>query len=308
MEWLGLKHPMLVHLPLAAALLLPLPLLLAQRAGRGIRPWWIACRYLGWAAFLGLLATVPSGHAWGRGLGHLGGAAWMAPKGSPLRIHQLLGLASLALSLGMLWSLHRRRKDHEGLGWAAFLLGAAFAVVTVLAGLRGHRLTRGPAQPMVAAAPVAVPSPEPPDPERDRPVRALDFAALQPVGAEPVRSQAHGGRFVRVWLSSAAAVEAYQTGQPLPAGTFAVLSSQEPRWGRPGPEAGPLWAYELATGGKPVFQLYWGRIPESQRAEFEGKERVYWRKDAPQLQACATCHAAGASDAAQRSRGLRPGR
>lgn len=306
MEWLGLKHPMLVHLPLAAALLLPLPLLLAQRAGRGIRPWWIACRYLGWAAFLGLLGTVPSGYAWGRGLGRLGGAAWMAPKGSPLWMHQLLGLGALALAIATLWALHRRRKDHEGLGWAAFVLGSAFSAITLWAGVRGHGLALRPAPPV--AAPVAAPRPEPQDPERDRPARALDFAALQPVAMEPVRSQAHGGRFVRVWLSSAAAVEAYQGGQPLPAGTFAVLSSQEPRWGRPGPEAGPLWAYEIAPDGKPAFQLYWGRIPDGQRAEFGGQERVYWRKDAPQLQACAACHAAGASDAAQRSRGLRPGR
>jgi hypothetical protein len=304
MDWLGLKHPMLVHLPLAAALLLPLPLLLAQRAGRGIRPWWVACRYLAWTAFLALLLVLPSGFAWAKGLGVLTVRGWLAAGGSPQRRHEVLGLISFLLLLPTLWALHRKRKDHEGLGWMAFLTGTLFSVATLMAGAAGHRLSHSPVS-MPASAPQA-PAPvakaaETQDPERDLPLRALDHAALHPVQPEPVRSQPHGNRFVRTWVNAAGAA-AFEAGQPLPPGTFVALSSQEIRWGRPGPEEGPLWAYEIGAEGRPAFQFYWARVPEDRRGETEGKDRVYWRGKAPQLQACAACHGTGASDPAQRGR------
>lgn len=300
MEWLGLKHPLLVHLPLAATLLLPLPLLLAQRAGRGIRPWWVACRYLAWSGFLGLLISFPSGWAWAKAQGS---PALLAPVGSALRLHQEWAAAGFLLGVATLWSLHRSRKDHEGLGWWAFLLGTSWSVVMIFQALGGLKLAHGrvvtaPPAPLVKVAPAV------PDPERDRPVRALDYAALQPVQVDAVRSLSHGDRWVRTWVPASAA-EAWAARQPLPPGTLVVLSSQEARWGRPGPEVGPLWAYEVGVGGKVEFQFYWATVPEERRADMNGLTRVYWRKGAPELQACLTCHAQGPSDPSQRARAFK---
>jgi len=69
MAWLASKHILLVHLPVAAALMIPVPIVLAQRGGRGIRPWWNTCRYLAWAGILGSLLAVLSGFALGRSRG-----------------------------------------------------------------------------------------------------------------------------------------------------------------------------------------------------------------------------------------------
>ncbi len=304
MEWLGLKHPLLVHLPLASAFLLPLPLLLAQRAGRGIRPWWVACRYLAWAGFLGLLLSLPSGLAWAKAHG---GSYGLAPKGTSLRHHQEFAALSLLVGVGLLWSLHRSRKDHEGLGWWAFLFGCAWSAAVILGALGGHKMAHGVLQPKVQEAREAT-TPKPVsvtvDPEQDRPARALDYASLHPIQAEPVRNAAHGEHWVRTWVP-AEAQSAFEAGQPLPAGTFVVLSSQEGRWGRPGPEVGPLWAYEIGSDGKPKFQVYWAQVPAERRAEMGGKERVYWRAGAAELQACASCHAGGPSDPTARTKTYR---
>jgi hypothetical protein len=302
MEWLGLKHPLLVHLPLASAFLLPLPLLLAQRAGRGIRPWWVACRYLAWAGFLGLVLSIPSGLAWAKAHG---GSYGLAPKGSSLRHHQEFAALSLLVGVGLLWSLHRHRKDHEGLGWWAFIFGCAWSAVVSLGALGGHRMAHGTLQPKAQEPVLPKAAVAPTDPEQDRPVRALDYAALHPIQAEPIRNAAHGDHWVRTWVPTAA-LGAFESGQPLPAGTLVVLSSQEGRWGRPGPEVGPLWAYEIAADGKPKFQLYWAQVPEDRRPDMGGKERVYWRAGAPELQACVACHASGPSDLAARAKALRP--
>ncbi len=70
MEWIALKHALLAHLPVATGLLLPWALFASQRAGRGIRPWWTVCRYLGWVGLLGLLAALTSGAGAGQSLGN----------------------------------------------------------------------------------------------------------------------------------------------------------------------------------------------------------------------------------------------
>ena len=141
------------------------------------------------------------------------------------------------------------------------------------------------------------------DPESDRPVRALDYASLEPVSPDPVRSLAHGSRWIRAWASPEAAA-AYRAGQPLPQGAFVVLSSAEDRWGRPGPDPGPLYALEMKATG-PAFTFYWPRIPMNHRREFGGDSRAYWRGSDAHLDACRTCHAAGMADPSKRSR-LRP--
>lgn len=294
MEWLGLKHALLVHLPVAAALLLPLPLLLAQRGGRGIRPWWTACRYLAWMGALGLVGGLLSG------LAHAG-TARIAPAGTLLRTHQIWAYVALGSAILALWAMHRPRKDHEGLGWSAFFAGTLWAFTAWGSAGTGHRLDSA-GMPLPPPAPMVLPAA---DPEAERPVRALDYAALRPMREVPVKALDHGGRWVRTWATPEAEA-AFKGGTPLPKGAFVVLSSHEDRWGRPGPEPGPLWAYSLGEDGRPTFQFYWASVPENRRTETEGQARVYWRKEAPQLRSCLDCHWNGASDPERRARPRKP--
>ncbi|HJW34003.1 MAG TPA: hypothetical protein VJ505_11605 [Holophagaceae bacterium] len=305
MEWLALKHPLLVHLPIATALLLPLPLLFAQRAGRGIKPWWNTCRYMAWIGVIFLLPTLLTGYAWGRGLELIEAGHWLPslddPAGFLLRRHQTMGLITAALGFATLWSLYRGRLEHEGLGILALLLGTAWAVATAITGLTGGRMAHGfvaMEAPRKAAAPE--PPPAPKDPEAQVPLRALEYGSLESLHAEPFRSAAHDGLWARGWISPNA-LEAWKAGQPLPPGSHAVLSTQVSRWGRPGPDQGPLYFLEILPDGKPRFAFYWGRVPEDRRAEFGGQSRVYLREGA-MLQACLSCHATGASALGDRGR------
>lgn len=311
MDWIALKHALLSHLPVATGLLLPLALVASQRPGRGIRPWWTVARFLGWAGLVGTLFAFVSGFVTGRFLALIpphrllpvfpGGAG---PEGLLFR-HALWGLGSLAVGIGATWAMNRRRKEHESLGLLALFLGLAWSALLLIAGEGGYRLAHGhghglavPIAAAPAAAPVAV-RPDP-DPEERLPVRALDFAALEPIHPEPVKSPAHGGRWIRAWVSPEAA-PAYRAGQPLPSGALVVLSSTEDRWGRPGMETGPLLALEMKASG-PSLTFYWARIPMERRSEFGGESRVYWRGQDAHLETCRTCHAGGMADPAQRSR------
>jgi uncharacterized membrane protein len=316
MEWIALKHALLSHLPVAMGLLLPLPLIASQRAGRGIRPWWRVARYVGWAGLLGTLSAVVSGLASGRFMGHIAArrilpelAAGTGPDGLLVR-HTLLAGVSLLLGLAAMWAMSRHRKDHESLGILTLVLGLAWSAVTLATGVYGNRLAHGHQLAATAAAtPAAIPAPAParpsvpkvdPDPESERPLRVLDYAALEPIHPDPVKSLAHGGRWVRAYASPEAAA-AYRAGGALPQGALVVLSSVEDRWGRPGPDAGPICALEMKPAG-PSLTFYWARIPMEHRREFGGDSRVYWRGGDVHLDTCRACHATGMADPAKRSR------
>ncbi len=304
MEWIAQKHPALVHVPVAVALLIPIPLLAAQRPGRGIRPWWTVCRFLAWSGFLGSLFALLSGFAWARQLGLLAPGVWLAPKGEGLgalfRLHQILALSGLGLGLLTLWAVHRPRKDHQNIGFLALLLGLLWSGAFAGAGWVGGRMTHP------ASAPAPAPEPPPqaqapaPDPEAEAPYRYLDYGSLEPVHEEPVKSPEHGGRWIRVWVT-ASGIEAYKAGNPLPAGAYAVMTSLEDRWGRPSVESGPLEALEASAEGRPIFTSYWPRVPAARQGETGGKARVYGRGQDPEVQKCAACHAQGLSDPSQRS-------
>jgi hypothetical protein len=313
MDWIALKHALLSHLPVATGLLLPVALLAAQRPGRGIRPWWTVSRFLGWAGLLGILGAYVSGLASGRFLGFIPAhrllpqPAWGPGADALLFRHALLGGVSLLVAVGALWAMNRPRKDHQSIGFLALLLGLIWSAALLLAGESGYRLAHGlrvrpggqAVAPAVAPAPIQAPQAEP-DPESKAPVRALDHATLEPIHLESVKSPAHGGRWIRAWASPDAAA-AYRSGQPLPLGAFVVLSTVEDRWGRPGLEAGPLYALEMKAAG-PSLTFYWPRVPMERRREFGGDSRAYWRGNDVHLNACRTCHATGMADPAQRSR------
>lgn len=315
MDWIALKHALLSHLPVASGLLLPWALLAAQRPGRGIRPWWTVARYLGWTGLIGVLASVISGFGSGHLLGLIPGHRLLplpaSGTGADALIfrHALLGGASLLLALVAIWAMNRPRQDHQSLGFLALVSGLAWSAVLLLAGESGYRLAHGHRLPLPAAAASAAITPAPAasapaavesDPEAKAPVRALDHAALEPIQPDPVKSPAHGGRWIRTWVSPEAAA-AYRAGQPLPPGALVVLSSVEDRWGRPGPDAGPLYALEMKPAG-PALTFYWARIPMERRREFGGESKAYWRGKDSHLESCRACHAAGLADPAQRSR------
>ena len=142
--WIALKHALIVHLPIAAALMIPLPILAAQRSGRGIRPWWTTCRYLAWAGTLGSLLALGSGFLLAHLHGHLQAGGWVAPMppGLPylFRLHEAGGAASLVLGLLCLRALCRSREEHQGIGLLALLSGLAWCCVSFLSAYTGSVL------------------------------------------------------------------------------------------------------------------------------------------------------------------------
>jgi hypothetical protein len=313
MEWIALKHALFSHLPVATGLLLPWALFAAQRHGRGIRPWWTVARYLGWAGLLGTLGAFLSGLVSGRLLAlipsHRITPIPVFGSGSDALLfrHALVAGVSLLMGLVAIWAMNRPRKDHESLGILTLVLGLVWSGLLLAAGQGGYRLAHGKirvlAAPVAAVAVPAKPSlPLPrvdPDPESNLPVRALDYASLESIHPEPVKSLAHGGRWIRAWTSPVAAA-AYRAGQPLPQGALVVLSSVEDRWGRPGPDVGPLFMLEMKAAGSELA-FYWPRVPMARRREFGGDSKAYWRGRDAHLEACRTCHKAGMADPAQRS-------
>jgi hypothetical protein len=308
MDWIALKHALLSHLPVASGLLLPWALLAAQRPGRGIRPWWTVARYLGWAGGIGILGALLSGYASAILRGFIPShrllpvvAVGAGPDALLFR-HAVLASASFLVALGAVWAMNRSRKDHESLGFLALLLGLSWCALLLITGESGYRLAHIQSKALAAAvAPAEVRAPlAAPDPEAKAPLRALDFTSLEALHAEPVKSPAHGGRWVRAWVNPEAAA-AYRAGQPLPSGAFLVLSSVEDRYGRPGPDSGPLYALEMKASG-PALTFYWASVPVDRRRSFGGESRVYWRGSDAHLDTCRTCHATGMADPAQRSR------
>ena len=317
MDWLAHNHTLLTHLPVATGLLLPWALLAAQRPGRGIRGWWTVARYLGWMGLAGLVGAFLTGYPRLLQKGLVPPHRLLPPlspaTGGSVAVHLLLALASLVLAGAAVWAMNRHRREHQSLGKLALGLGLLWCAALLLAGQTGDHMARpfreaATAPPAAAPVKVAVPVPAPVPAmvAADQPsARILDYTALEPVHPDPVKSLAHGGRWVRAWVSPQAAA-AYRSGQPLPVGAVVVLSSVEERWSRPGPEPGPLYALE-ATDKGPVLTYYWGRVPAGQQKETGGEGRAYWRGDDARLGACRACHAQGIADPARRSR-WRPAR
>ena len=308
MDWIFLKHNFFVHLPIAAALLLPAALIAAQRSGRGIKPWWITCRYLAWAGVLGAGLAVFTGF-WTAQATHRLPAGVLFSKGpfSPanlFQMHQWLALASLLWGAFTLRALHRKRDDHQGIGIVGLFLGLLWAGTTLGTGYYGILLGHPPApKPEVPATkPMAI---KPVDLEPLAPLRALDYGSLIPMHLEPVKSSPHGNRWIRVW-SNRVGESAYRAGETLPEGSLVVMSTTEDRWGRPGHDPGPLYALEMKSGGKSSLTFYWARVPEARRNESRGADRVYWRGDDENLKDCLACHASGIAQSKDRSKWASP--
>jgi hypothetical protein len=154
LAWFASRHTWFVHLPAAAAVLVPLPILAAQRGGRGIRPWWTTCRYLAWAGVIGAVLAVLSGFLQARHLGLVPADAYWGPalpgRSYLFRVHQLGGVASLLLGLACLRSLYRQRQDHQGIGLFALLFGVLWGACALVTSYDGaYLLGRSPAPPIL---------------------------------------------------------------------------------------------------------------------------------------------------------------
>ncbi len=301
-------------------MLLPLALIAAQRAGRGIKPWWVTCRYLAWAGLMGLACAMVSGWLWARELNLIAPGKLLAPhllKPSAeqwLQVaiwkHQMAAIASAVLGLLTLMAAYRKRLEHQGLGLLALFFGLLWCGASLTAGFYGGKMTH-PAMglPMSSGPSQGTPATvaEPADPEVDAPLRALDYGSLEPIQSEPVRSTTHGNRWIRVWVTPSGS-DAYREGKPLPPGAYAVMTSLEDRWGRPSFENGPLYFLETLANGKPSLAYYWPRVPEAKRGETGGQASAYWRGNNPNLESCMGCHFKGQAPMDERSNWRAPRR
>jgi hypothetical protein len=316
LEFLALKHPMLVHLPVGVALLLPLALLAAQRPGRGIKPWWVTCRYLAWAGLLGLVVAMASGWLWARHLGLIPPGKLLAPHllkptaEQWLQVaiwnHQMAAISSAVFGLLTLMASYRKRLEHQGIGVVPLFFGLLWCGASLTGGYYGGKMTHPPTsiQPSQGTPPAVA---EAADPEADAPLRALDYGSLEPIQSEPVRSTTHGNRWIRVWVTASGS-DAYREGKPLPPGAYAVMTSLEDRWGRPSFETGPLYMLETLADGKPSLTYYWPRVPEAKRGETGGQASAYWRGRDPHLETCMGCHFKGQAPLDERSNWRAPRR
>ena len=302
MHWLGRvaeQHVWAVFIAVAVGLLIPWPLLAAQRAGRGIKPWWTTSRFLTWAGALAAAAALLSGEFLAKNLGLLDGEWILRGPWSDMRIHQYFGGATVFFGCLCLRFSYLKRKDHQGLGALALLAGLLWAISAGGAGASGIKLAReSAAEAKAAAKPQTKESTsgqaegdEAISNQRNRLLRILEYSSLVPMQQEPIRSPAHSNRWIRVWVSPEAA-ESYVTGSQLPEGALVVMSSVEDRWGRPSYDIGPLYTLEILPTGHRVG-MHWSYVPESKRGEVGGLSRVSWREPNENLASCAECHANG---------------
>ncbi len=139
-------HPALIHVPIAAALLMPVALLLHLRAKGEDLTWIRTAQFLAWMGLLGGVTALASGFLWGKKLGFIAHDAWLAhsvgtdPNAlqSLLRTHQLLALGGAILGLCALWSVRRARS--QGREVFAFLLSGAWALAWGMTGFWGGRM------------------------------------------------------------------------------------------------------------------------------------------------------------------------
>ena len=104
-DWIAREHPALVHLPIAASLLLPFPL--ARSLNRG--GWMSAARLLAWTGFMGGLAAVLSGFLWARGKDLIAPGAWTPPHPGLIATHEWLALSGLGTGLATLILVELKR-------------------------------------------------------------------------------------------------------------------------------------------------------------------------------------------------------
>lgn len=99
------EHPALVHLPITASMLLPIPLALSLK-----KPGWNpASRLLAWAGLAGGVAAVLSGFLWARSMDLIAPGAFLPSHPGLIATHEWLALSGLCLGLATLVLIERKR-------------------------------------------------------------------------------------------------------------------------------------------------------------------------------------------------------
>ncbi len=318
-ELFAREHPAFVHVPLGLVITLPLAMLASFR-GKGSRAWVKASFFIALVAWVGSLVAIASGLLWGRQINLIPGDRLFPSVTSQtqvlqrmMQLHELAAVAGVvvgALCLILLWRVWRpqhladedtavhfrqqmgRRLWERGVGALALVLAFLWLGAWGFCGKLGGIMVFGNEETNKAAA--EADALRKANVEADLPIRALDYASLEPVSEAPQVTQAHGGHWGRIWVTASYGADKYKAGAPLPPGAYVVMSTQLDAKGKPGFEPGPLLMRETLSDGSTGFAYYWGRVPEAHRAETGGDDMPYWRsadpKTAPKLQACKACH------------------
>ncbi|WLT31524.1 hypothetical protein [Geothrix sp. PMB-07] len=314
-EFIAREHPAFVHVPLGLVAVLPLAMLASfhPRHGRVLAG---TSFFLGAIGWLASSVALFSGLMWGRQINLIAPSGFLPVVASDKQVLQkILQIHILAAAAGfmvggvcvfLLWRVwnrefgtgggdHRhhagRRFWERGVGAPALLVGFLWLACWGFSGKLGGIMVFGNEETNKAAAEADATRRS--DVEADLPIRALDYASLEPAESGPSRSKAHGDRWRRIWVT-ASGIDAYKEGKPLPPGAYAVMSTFTDDKGKPGTEPGPLYMKETKADGTTAFAFYWARVPEALRKDFGG-DSVYWRSPDPKLATCLGCHEKGSA-------------
>lgn len=317
LEFIAREHPAFVHIPLGLVAVLPVAMLASfhPRHGRILTGTSFFMAIIGWLA-----STIAlfSGLVWGRQINLIAPTGFIPVVVNEkqvlqkiLQVHILAAVAGFLIGgicVFLLWRIWRRDfstaegADHRhhagrrfwerGVGAPALLVGLIWLGSWGFSGKLGGIMVFGSEETNKAAAEADAARRK--DVEAELPIRALDYASLEPAEDRPVRSKAHGDRWRRIWVT-ASGIDAYKAGKPLPAGAYAVMSTFTDEKGKPGTEPGPLYMKETKSDGTTAFLFYWPRVPENLRKEVGGQDSVYWRSPDPKLFTCLGCHEKGDS-------------
>lgn len=317
-EFIAREHPAFVHIPLGLVAVLPVAMLASfhPRHGKILTGTSFFLAGIGWLAST---AALFSGLVWGRQINLISPSGFLPVVANEkqvlqkiLQIHILAAMAGFLIGgvcVFLLWRIWRRDyssglegADHRhhagrrfwerGVGAPALLLGFLWLGSWGFSGKLGGIMVFGNEETNKAAAEADAAKRN--DVEAELPIRALDYASLEPAEDRPVRSKAHGDRWRRIWVT-ASGIDAYKAGRPLPAGAYAVMSTFTDDKGKPGSEPGPLYMKETKADGTTAFLFYWPRVPEALRKDVSGRDSVYWRSPDPKLFTCLGCHEKGGS-------------
>jgi len=315
LEFIAREHPAFVHIPIGLVAVLPLAMLASfhPRHGKILAGTSFFLAVIGW---LGSTIALFSGLVWGRQINLISPSGYLPVVVNEkqvlqkiLQIHILAAMAGFLIGgvcVFMLWRVWRRDfgagsagQEHRhagrrfwerGVGAPALLVGFLWLGCWAFSGKLGGVMVFGNEETNKAAAEADRAKRN--DVEAELPIRALDYASLEPAETAPVRSKAHGDRWRRVWVS-ASGIDAYKAGKPLPPGAYAVMSTFTDEKGKPSTEPGPLYMKETKADGTTSFLFYWGRVPTELQKDFGNQDFVYWRSPDAKLATCLGCHEKG---------------